>query len=173
MTAVRRAADAPRAASSISSSSIRCSCTFGTRGWMMNTSASRQLATSCTPKQSLLNRVTDAALRRVFRCLQMALASWGWAFPLKTTILFIQGPRDAGIISDHDAPFLDRRRGLALLHGEPEPDPAPGLHELVAVEHFGSQALAQARDQLLERSAPPTFARLLALQGLALVESRP
>src|SRR6266851_9102752 len=38
-----RAADAPRAASSINRSSTRCSCTGGTKGWMIKTSRSRQL----------------------------------------------------------------------------------------------------------------------------------
>ena len=44
MTAVTRAADAPRAASSMSSSSTRFSCTGGPSGWMTNTSRSRQFA---------------------------------------------------------------------------------------------------------------------------------
>src|SRR5579875_2483463 len=43
MTAVTLAADAPRAASAISSSSTRCSCTGGTSGWIRNTSRSLQL----------------------------------------------------------------------------------------------------------------------------------
>ena len=91
MTAVIRAADAPLAASSISSSSIRCSCTGGTSGWTMNTSASRQLASSCTPRQSLLNLLVVEGERRTFRCLQMAFASSTWAFPLNTTMTFHEG----------------------------------------------------------------------------------
>jgi hypothetical protein len=71
-----RAAEAPRAASSISSSSTRCSCTGGTSGWMMNTSASRQLARSCTPTQSLLNRLMAAGLSGVFSRLQISRASF-------------------------------------------------------------------------------------------------
>ena len=52
---------APRAASIISSSSIRWSCVGGTSGWMMKTSFLRQLASSCTCRQSLLNlTVSDA-----------------------------------------------------------------------------------------------------------------
>ena len=75
MTAVMRAADAPRAASSISSSSIRCSWTGGDSGWMMKTSASRQLALSWTLRQSLLNRAMAAWLSGLFRCLQIDFAS--------------------------------------------------------------------------------------------------
>ena len=67
MTAVIRAADAPRAASSISSSSIRCSCTGGTSGWMMNTSASRQLA-SKLHAQAVVAETADR--RRAERRLQ-------------------------------------------------------------------------------------------------------
>lgn len=48
ITTVIRAADAPRAASSMSRSSTRFSCTGGTSGWTMNTSRSRQLASSWT-----------------------------------------------------------------------------------------------------------------------------
>ena len=61
MTTVTRAAEAPRAASAISSSSTRCSCTGGTSGWMMKTSRSRQLACSWTSRQSLANRCSGRA----------------------------------------------------------------------------------------------------------------
>src|SRR5215831_8996871 len=91
MTAVRRAAEAPRAASSISSSSIRWCCTGGTSACTMNTSASRQLASSCTPRQSLLKVDVVEGLSGIFRRLQIACASWGWALPLKMTILFMRG----------------------------------------------------------------------------------
>src|SRR5215467_435405 len=91
MTAVSRAAEAPRAASSISSSSIRWCCTGGTSGCTMNTSASRQLASSCTPRQSLLNVDVVEGLSGIFRRLQIARASSGYALPLKMTILFMRG----------------------------------------------------------------------------------
>src|SRR5262249_12223914 len=91
MTAVSRAAEAPRAASSISSSSIKWCCTGGTSGCRMNTSASRQLASSCTPRQSLLNVDVVEGLSGLFRRLQIARASSVCALPLKTTILFMRG----------------------------------------------------------------------------------
>ena len=56
----------------------------------MNTSASRQLARSCTPTQSLLKRLMAAGLSGVFSRLQMSLASAWCALPLKTTIRFMR-----------------------------------------------------------------------------------
>src|SRR5215813_1572294 len=53
---------------------------------MMKTSASRQLAFNCTPRQSLLKRVSVLGLRRIFRLRQISFANSGWALPLKTTI---------------------------------------------------------------------------------------
>ncbi|CAM5550091.1 hypothetical protein SVIOM342S_06722 [Streptomyces violaceorubidus] len=64
MTTVMRPADAPRAASHIRSSSTRCSWTGLTSGWTRNTSRSRQLAISCTSRQSLANRLTRVGLSR-------------------------------------------------------------------------------------------------------------
>jgi hypothetical protein len=68
---------------------MRCSWTGGDRGWMMNTSASRQLAWSWTLRQSLLNRAMAAWLSGLFKCLQIDFASRACAFPLKTTMWFI------------------------------------------------------------------------------------
>src|SRR4051794_4027926 len=84
MTTVVRAADAPRAASSIRSSSTRCSCTGATRGWIRKTSRSRQFACSCTSRQSLANRVTRAGSSGTARWPQISVASAGWAVPLHT-----------------------------------------------------------------------------------------
>src|SRR5919201_5597128 len=83
MTAVIRAADAPRAASSMSSSSTRCSCTGVTSGWIRKTSHSRQLARNCTCKQSLLNRPAFVGCNGTPRYAQISAASAGWALPLK------------------------------------------------------------------------------------------
>ena len=57
MTAVTVVAEAPRAASSISSSSNRWSCTGGASVCTTYTSRRRQFARSWTCRQSLLNRV--------------------------------------------------------------------------------------------------------------------
>src|SRR5215472_3995191 len=84
MTTVTRAADAPRAASVISSSSIRCSCTGGTSGWIRNTSRSLQLACSCTPRQSLANRSSRTGCSGTCSEAQISRASRGWALPLNT-----------------------------------------------------------------------------------------
>src|SRR5215471_751427 len=114
MTAVSRAADAPRAASSISSSSIRWCCTGGTSGCTMNTSASRQFASSCTPRQSLLNVDVVEGLTGIFKRLQIARASWACALPLKMTILFMQG--------EHHRRFLVHSLGLLQQVGFNSPD---------------------------------------------------
>jgi hypothetical protein len=56
----------------------------------------------------LLNLVTSAGLRGVFRPLQIAPASSVWALPLKTTILLIKGlpPKTvAGMVTDYDFPL--------------------------------------------------------------------
>jgi hypothetical protein len=81
-----RDAEAPRAASSISSSSTRCSCTGLTSGWMMKTSRSRQFACSCTSRQSLANRWISTGRSGTPRLLQISSASSGCALPLKTAI---------------------------------------------------------------------------------------
>lgn len=82
MTTVIRRAEAPRAASHISSSSTRCSWTGRTSGWMRKTSRSLQLAWSCTSRQSLANRLTRVGLSGTPRCAQTSAASSGWALPL-------------------------------------------------------------------------------------------
>src|SRR5919198_4757168 len=87
MTAVIRAADAPRAASSMSSSSTRCSCTGVTSGWIGKTSHARQLARNCTCKQSLLNRPTFVGCNGTPRYAQISAASAGWALPRKIATL--------------------------------------------------------------------------------------
>src|SRR5262245_37517103 len=86
MTTVVRAAEAPRAASSISNSSTRCSWTGGTSGWMRYTSRSRQFAASCTWRQSLANRCTRHGDNGVPRWAQISRAKSGCALPLNTAI---------------------------------------------------------------------------------------
>src|SRR4051812_1572975 len=86
MTTVMRPADAPRAASHIISSSTRCSCTGLTSGWIRKTSRSRQLAWSCTSRQSLANRLTRVGLSGTPRWVQTSCASSGWALPLNTAM---------------------------------------------------------------------------------------
>src|SRR5581483_5128496 len=86
MTAVTRAADAPRAASAISSNSTRCSCTGGTSGWIRKTSRSRQLDWSCTSRQSLANLVIRTGRFGSDRYMQISAASAWWALPLNTAM---------------------------------------------------------------------------------------
>ena len=86
ITAVTRAAEAPRAASSISSSSTRCSWTGADSGWMRNTSRSRQLDWSWASRQSLANRISRTGRSRSPRWVQISAASSGWALPLNTAI---------------------------------------------------------------------------------------
>src|SRR6202011_1447716 len=81
-----RAADAPRAASSIKRSSTKCSCTGGTKGWMIKTSRSRQLAWSCTPRQSFAYRSICDGSSGTPRWEQISAAKSGCALPLKTAI---------------------------------------------------------------------------------------
>src|SRR3954468_3251270 len=92
MTAVIWAAEAPRAASIIRSSSIRCSCVGGTSGCTMYTSRWRQLASSCAWRQSLLNRLMSTGERATPRCEQIRSASAGCADPLNTTTSFTSRP---------------------------------------------------------------------------------
>ncbi len=73
----------------------------------MNTSAWRQLASSWTPRQSLLKVVVSERLRGTFSRLQSDLASSGCAWPLKTTILFMR--RRAFYSTEHV--ILDAERG--------------------------------------------------------------
>ncbi len=89
--AVTLDADAPRAASSIWRSSIRWSCTGGTRGWMINTSLSRQFSLSWTWIHPLLNRLIVVGLSGTPKYEQMLRASSGCALPVKTTISRIGG----------------------------------------------------------------------------------
>jgi hypothetical protein len=77
ITAVTRAAEAPRAASAMRSSSTRCSCTGRTSGWMRNTSRSRQLACSWTSRQSLANRVSRTGCCLTARNSQISAVSAG------------------------------------------------------------------------------------------------
>src|ERR1700722_5916932 len=105
MTAVTRAADAPRAASAISSSSTRCSCTGLTSGWMMNTSRSRQLAWSWTSRQSFANRSSWTGCCGTARKAQISAVSAGWALPPNTAI-----SRTAGTLGL----LLERRQAEAL-----------------------------------------------------------
>src|SRR5260370_10780770 len=86
MTAVTRAADAPRAASAISSSSKRFSWTGGTSGWIRNTSRSRQLDCIWTSMQSFANRVNRTGSCGSDRHAQISAASAGWARPPNTAI---------------------------------------------------------------------------------------
>src|SRR5215475_11618634 len=93
MTAVTRAAEAPRAASSMSSSSARCSWTGGAKGWMRKTSRSRQLDCSCTSRQSLAKRCSRTGSSGSPSSRQISAASSGWALPLKTAISRTVAPR--------------------------------------------------------------------------------
>src|SRR6266700_2928234 len=86
MTAVVRAADAPRDASSMNSNSARCSCTGGDNGCIRKTSLSRQLAFSCTYKQSLPKCRIVLLLRGTCKESQTSFASSTWAVPLKIVI---------------------------------------------------------------------------------------
>src|SRR5216683_2431774 len=86
MTAVTRAADAPLAASAISSSSKRFSWTGGTSGWIRNTSRSRQLDCIWTSMQSFANRVNRTGSCGSDRYAQISAASAGWARPPNTAI---------------------------------------------------------------------------------------
>src|SRR5579859_3815269 len=86
MTAVTRAAEAPRAASAISSSSTRCSCTGLTSGWMRNTSRSRQLAWSWISRQSFANRSSRTGCCGTARNAQISAVSAGCALPPNTAI---------------------------------------------------------------------------------------
>src|ERR1700733_7658665 len=95
MTAVTRAADAPRAASAISSSSTRLSCTGLTSGWIRNTSRSPPLACSWIPIQSFANRSTWTGCWGTSRNAQISAVSARWAVPPNTTIsrtLGLPGP---------------------------------------------------------------------------------
>src|SRR5690242_14305453 len=86
ITALTRPADAPRAASAISSSSTRFSCTGRTRDWMMNTSRSRQLDCNCTSRQSFANRLSSTGRCGTARCAQISAVSAGCELPPNTAI---------------------------------------------------------------------------------------
>src|SRR5579862_3541363 len=112
ITAVTRAAEAPRAASAISSSSTRCSWTGLTRGWMRNTSRSRQLDWSWTSRQSLANRVSRTGRSGTDRYRQISAVSARCALPPNTTISRTPGflpPRQAEPLPDLGLDGLGRR----------------------------------------------------------------
>src|SRR6266702_4877622 len=98
MTAVTRAADAPRAASAISSNSTRLSCTGRTRDWMTYTSRSRQLDCSCTSRQSFANRLSSTGRCGTCRCAQISAVSSGCAEPPKTAISRTRGPPQGAML---------------------------------------------------------------------------
>src|SRR5271154_3387318 len=98
MTAVTRAADAPRAASAISSSSTRCSCTGRTSGWIRNTSRSLQFDCSWTSMQSFANRVNRTGRCGTLRYAQISAVSAGCAVPPKTAISRTGGPLPGGLL---------------------------------------------------------------------------
>src|SRR6266702_1554065 len=98
MTAVTRAADAPRAASAISSSSTRFSCTGLPSGWIRNTSRSRQLDWSWTSRQSFANRLSSTGRCGTLRCAQISAVSAGCAEPPKTAISRTRGPPLGGML---------------------------------------------------------------------------
>src|SRR5215472_15668543 len=155
MTAVTRPAEAPRAASAISSSSTRFSCTGGTSGWIRNTSRSRQLACNCTSRQSLANRLTRTGLRGTRRWSQISSASAGWALPLKITI--------SACISRRLRAEFRLERGQAqpgpdlLLHGVSRRASVHGDHVLLAPENV------EHRVGLLVVVAQPHRERLLGV----------
>lgn len=86
MTTVTLAAEAPRAASIMSSSSTRCSCTGATSGWIRKTSRSRQFAFSCTSRQSFANRVRVEGCSGMPSSAQISAASSRWALPENTAM---------------------------------------------------------------------------------------
>src|SRR5215471_21135583 len=143
MTAVTLAADAPRAASAISSSSTRFSCTGGTSGWIRYTSRSRQLPCSCTWRQSLANREISAGLRDTPSCAQISSASAGCALPPKITISSSTGR-------------LRRLRRLLrhrcrLVRGQAEPGPYLPLHVVLRVAGVDGDHILLAPEQLQHR----------------------
>src|SRR5215831_7844778 len=77
----------------MSSSSTRCSWTGGLRGWIRNTSRSRQLDCSCTSRQSLANRWSRTGSSGSPSSRQISADSSGWALPLKTAISRTMAPR--------------------------------------------------------------------------------
>ena len=91
ITAVMWAADAPRAASSINSSSNRFSWTGGTSDWTMYTSRRRQFARSWTCRQSLLNLVVRVWHSSTPRIWHISSAKAGWAEPENTVISPVTG----------------------------------------------------------------------------------
>ena len=100
------------AASSISSSSIRCSWVGGTSGWTTYTSRCRQFAWSCACRQSLLNRLISTGDSRTPSEAQIADARRRWALPLKTTI-----SRTGGSLGRPRRVLASLTRGPAPRHG--------------------------------------------------------
>src|SRR5437868_10308365 len=134
MTAFTRPADAPRAASAISSNSTRFSCTGRTRDWMMNTSRSRQLDCSCTSRQSFANRLSSTGRCGTRRCAQISAVSSGCEEPPNTAISRTGGTRLPWLARGHRGQpdalsdlLLDRIGRRPRVHGE---------HVLLAAEQL-------------------------------------
>src|SRR5580658_835104 len=91
---------------------------------MRNTSRSRQLAWSWTPRQSLANRSSRTGCGATARNRQISAVSAGWALPPKTAM-----SRTPGFFADLAAGFLAGRRGLKLERRQAElvPDVLLGL----------------------------------------------
>jgi hypothetical protein len=107
MTAVMREADAPRAASSISSSSTRFSCTGALSGWTMKTSCSRHLAWSWTSRQSLEKRLVRTGCRGTS---QSDLSFYQILPPHSVDLYLAYRPRN----DQHYAPEFYATRGFEL-----------------------------------------------------------
>lgn len=94
---------------------------------MIKTSASRQLALSCTPTQSLLNLVEDDGLSLILSRRQISFANSGCALPLKITMALMASHSTPGIMLaselaadervEHDSETIDLRKpnGLSFL----------------------------------------------------------
>src|SRR5580693_8857757 len=176
MTTVTRAADAPLAASAISSSSTRFSCTGGTSGWIRYTSRSRQFACNCTWRQSLANRVVRTGRRGTPRSEQISSASSGCARPPKMTMsASTDSLRLATARVGRDIRRQPQLGPDLLLHGVTI---GPGVnrdHELLAPEQFEHRVgllvvLAQPHRERLLRVVVPGGqlpAARIAAPGLA------
>src|SRR5580704_13014789 len=176
ITAVTRAAEAPLAASAISSSSTRFSCTGGTSGWIRYTSRSRQFACNCTWRQSLANRVVRTGLRGTPRSEQISSASSGCARPPKMTMsASTDSLRLATARIGRDIRRQPQLGPDLLLHGVTI---GPGVnrdHELLAPEQFEHRVgllviLAQPHRERLLRVVVPGRqlpAARIAAPGLA------
>src|SRR5215831_9367415 len=136
----------------MSSSSTRWSWTGGLRGWMRNTSRSRQLDCSCVSRQSLANRWSRTGSSGSPSSRQISAASAGWALPLKTAISRTVVPRlpVAGLVGRELEAFADLLLDLLLAAAGVDGD-----HVLLAREQLEHRVgllvvLAQAhRERLL------------------------